>query len=288
VPDVIQLDLFGRREQIRLGLHLCQLWSRPAEAVEATAALLRDGLKGRDKCYVAAPPARLDETREALRAARIDLEHASASGQLEVVADRGGLLERGRFDPYHLVASHQALIARAQADGWESVRAVVDMDWLAAGSGAGSTELLKYEAAADAVFTFQSRPIVALAQYGYATLPGELVVELLKLHPFAVVGRAVKRNPYYLDAERYALDLIRDELWGGPRRLPQRDPNDPLVAALETLTLAAAGYTPREVAEMRGRSAAQVRADLERILAHLGTPTLAKAIAEARRRGLID
>lgn len=287
MPDIIELDVFGRRERIRLSLHICQLFSQPGEATDTAAALLRDGLRTHDKCYLAASPTRLEAVRTVLHSTHIEVDEVTASGQLQLVGDRHELLQDGRFDPYHLVATHQALIARSLAEGWQTVRAVIDMGWLATGSGATPEQLLKYEAAADAVFTFQSRPIVALLQYGYSELPGELVVELLKIHPIAVVGKSVKRNPYYHDTEEYVVDLIRDQAWRPPRRPSGGVPNDPLVQALETLTLAAAGYTPQEVAEMRGRNPAQVRADLERIFAHLGVATLPKAIAEARRRGLI-
>jgi hypothetical protein len=89
------------------------------------------------------------------------------------------------------------------------------MGWLAQ-DVATPEQLLKYEAASDAVFTFQTRPIVALLQYNYAELPGELVVELLKLHPIAVVGRFIKRNPYYVNAEDYMVKIIRRGQQGQP------------------------------------------------------------------------
>lgn len=214
---MIELEVGGKREKIRPGLHICQFYNQSTEITHTAAPLMRDGLKARDKCYFAAPPARLDDVRKALRAAHIDVDEATRSGQLTLVGDRDELLNNGRFDPYHLLATHQALIARAMADGWQTVRAVVDMSWLADGVGTASPEqLLKYEAAADAVFTFQSRPIVALLQYNYAELPGELVVELLKIHPIAIVGKFIKRNPYYVDAEEYMVKIIRR----GQRRRP--------------------------------------------------------------------
>jgi hypothetical protein len=93
------------------------------------------------------------------------------------------------------------------------------MGWIAQGF-ATPEQLLKYEAAADAVFTFQNRPIIALVQYNAAELPGELVVELLKLHPIAIVGKFIKRNPYYINAEDYMVKIIRR----GQQRRGQRPP----------------------------------------------------------------
>lgn len=205
---MIELEVGGKREKIRPGLHICQFYNQANEIIHTAAPLMRDGLRAQDKCFFAAPQARLDEVRKSLRASHIDLDEATASGQLVLLGDREELLKEGRFDPYHLLSTHQALIARSLAEGWQTVRAVIDMGWLA-NEVATPEQLLKYEAAADAVFTFQSRPIVALLQYNYSELPGELVVELLKIHPIAVVGKFIKRNPYYVDAEEYMVKIIR-------------------------------------------------------------------------------
>lgn len=214
---MIELEVGGKREKIRPGLHICQFYNQASEIIHTAAPLMRDGLRVRDKCFFAAAEPRLDEVRKALRAAHVDVDEAASSGQLQLVGERAELLKDGRFDPYHLLATHQALIARSLADGWQTVRAVLDMGWLASESNASPEQLLKYEAAADAVFTFQSRPIVALLQYNYSELPGELVVELLKIHPIAVVGKFIKRNPYYVDAEEYMVKIIRR---GQTRRPP--------------------------------------------------------------------
>jgi hypothetical protein len=205
---MIELEVSGKRERIRPGLHICQLYNQKDELTQTTAALLRDGLRGGDKCYFAGSCQRVADLRKLLRAGHFDVDAAVASGQLQFCEDREELLREGSFDPYHLLATHLALIARSLNEGWEIVRAVIDMGWLAQ-DVATPEQLLKYEAASDAVFTFQSRPIVALLQYNYAELPGELVVELLKLHPIAVVGRFIKRNPYYVNAEDYMVKIIR-------------------------------------------------------------------------------
>ncbi len=205
---MIELEVNGKRERIRPGLHICQLYNQRDELTHTAASLLRDGLRGSDKCYFAGPAERVADMRNALSGAQYDVEQALGTRQLQLVDDRDELLQNGRFDPYHLLATHLALIGKAQNEGWQTVRAVVDMGWLVQ-DVTTPDQILKYEAASDAVFTFQSRPIVALLQYNYAELPGELVVELLKLHPIAVVGRFIKRNPYYVNAEDYTVKMIR-------------------------------------------------------------------------------
>jgi MEDS: MEthanogen/methylotroph, DcmR Sensory domain len=224
---MIELEVGGKRERIRPGLHVCQFYNQPNEIIHTALPLMRDGLRGQDKCYFAGSPSRIEEIRKALRTAHFDVDGTTRNGQLQLVGDRSELLSRGRFDPYHLLSTHQALISRSLNEGWQSVRAVLDMSWLTQGVSTPE-QILKYEAAADAVFTFQSRPIVALLQYNYSELPGELVVELLKLHPIAVVGRFIKRNPYYLNAEEYMVKIIRR---GQQRRQPAPPHHGPAAPA---------------------------------------------------------
>jgi hypothetical protein len=214
---MIDLEVEGRRERIRPGLHICQFYNHDREVSEAAAPLLRDGLRAHDKGVVSAAPPRLDEIRTLLRAGGIDVDAAARSGQLVLSSDRAALLSNGRFDPYHLLARHQALIARSVAERWNLVRCVIDMSWLTQRI-ATPEQLLKYEAAADAIFTFQNRPIVALLQYNSSELPEELRIELLKIHPIAVVGKFIRRNPYYINAEEYMVKIIR---LGQQRRAPR-------------------------------------------------------------------
>jgi len=45
--------------------------------------------------------------------------------------------------------------------------------------------------------------------YDHGKLIPSLVVEMLNLHPIAVVGKYIKRNPYYLNSEQYMLKILR-------------------------------------------------------------------------------
>ena len=100
------------------------------------------------------------------------------------------------------------------------MRISIDMSWLAKDI-ATSEQILKYEAASDTVFTFQNAPIIALMHYDHGKLLPTLVVELLKLHPISVVGKYIKRNPYYLYSEQYLLKILRANRERGTRS-PER------------------------------------------------------------------
>jgi hypothetical protein len=205
----MDLSVEGKSERIPPGSHICQLYSKVTEIPGVTARLMKVGLGASEKCLFAAAPAQLKEFREELLKLQIDVEQCIASGQLMLYEDRDIFLAGGkRFDPYFLLSSHQTFIAQALREGWKAVRISIDMTWLAKDI-ATPEQILKYEAASDAVFTFQNAPIIALMHYDHGKLLPSLIVELLKLHPISVVGKYIRRNPYYLNSEQYMLKILR-------------------------------------------------------------------------------
>jgi MEDS: MEthanogen/methylotroph, DcmR Sensory domain len=209
VEVAMDLSVEGKSERIPPGSHICQLYSKVIEIPGVTARLMRVGLSLSEKCMFAAAPAQIKEFREELQKLQIDVDAAIEAGQLVLYEEREMFLANGkRFDPYFLLSSHQTFIAQALREGWQAVRISIDMTWLTKDI-ATPEQILKYEAASDAVFTFQNAPIIALMHYDHSKLVPSLVVEMLKLHPIAVVGKYIKRNPYYLNSEQYMLKILR-------------------------------------------------------------------------------
>jgi hypothetical protein len=204
----MDLSVEGKSERIPPGSHILQLYNRVSEISGVTARLIEAGLLTQEKCLFAGSPASVQEMEQALTKAGVEVAAAQEAGQLAFISERESLLVNKRFDPYHLLSTHQTFIAQALREGWKAVRISMDMTWLTQ-DVATPEQILKYEAASDAVFTFQNAPIIALMHYDYSKLPGALVVELLKLHPIAVVGKFIKRNPYYLNSEQYLLKILR-------------------------------------------------------------------------------
>ena len=205
----MDLNVEGKSERIPPGSHICQLYSKVNEIPSVTARLMRVGLSLSEKCLFAAAPPQVKELKDELRKLQIDVEALLHSGQLVLFEEREVFLANGkRFDPYFLLSSHQTFIAQALREGWQAVRISIDMTWLAKDI-ASPEQILKYEAASDAVFTFQNAPIIALMHYDHSKLVPSLVVEILKLHPISVVGKYIKRNPFYLNSEQYMLKILR-------------------------------------------------------------------------------
>lgn len=207
---VMDLNVEGRSERIPPGSHICQMYSKVTEISAVTAHLLQIGLKSGEKCLFAASAEQVEQLHEDLQKVHVDVVTCIASGQLILTDDKAPFLSKdGRFDPYYLLSTHQTFVAHALKEGWKGARISIDMNWLV-NDVTPPEKVLKYEAASDAVFTFQGIPIIALMHYDYQKiLAANLVVDLLKLHPIAVVGKFIRRNPYYMNSEDYLLKILR-------------------------------------------------------------------------------
>jgi hypothetical protein len=204
----MDLNVEGNSTRIPPGSHICQLYNKVDEIKSVTARLILVGLNNNERCLFAGSSSSVHEVEDMLEKLGVEVDAVKESRQLITQSDREPLLMNKRFDPYHLLSTHNTFIAQAHRDHWQGVRISIDMTWLTR-DVATPEQILKYEAASDAVFTFQNAPIIALMHYDYSKLPGALVVELLKLHPIAVVGKYIKRNPYYLNSEQYLLKILR-------------------------------------------------------------------------------
>ena len=169
----MDLSVEGKSERIPSGSHIVQLYNKVAEITGVTARLLEMGLQAHEKCLFAGSPAAVQEMEAALAKADIDVAEAKDAGQLIMLTERESLLVNGRFDPYHLLSTTRPSSPRRCVKGWKAVRISMDMSWLTK-EVATPEQILKYEAASDAVFTFQNAPIIALMHYDYAQLPGAL------------------------------------------------------------------------------------------------------------------
>jgi DcmR-like sensory protein len=204
----VELQIEGKTEHIKQGSHICQLYNKTSEMVNVATSLIQTGIQNNEKCFYAGHSDVIAEIRAGCEQLDVDVDAAIERGQLALIDRREEFLQNKRFDPYFVLSQHQSFIAKAQKEGWAAARGALDMSWVTEGAATPS-QVLKYEAAADAVFTFQNSPVVIIVQYNYAKLAGEIVVELLKLHPLAVVGKYIKRNPYYVDSEEYFMRIVK-------------------------------------------------------------------------------
>jgi hypothetical protein len=179
---------------LRPGDHLCLIYETPEEQFAAVVPFMRDGLAREEQCLYIADERTVAEVREAMRGAGVDVDAHEAQGTLRIVTKRETYLRSGSFDPAAMIAILHGATAEAIARGYTALRVTGEMTW-ALGSEAGTERLIEYEASLNDFFP-GSRAL-AICQYNRNRFNPEIIFEVLRTHPIAIVGDRVGRNPYH-------------------------------------------------------------------------------------------
>jgi hypothetical protein len=176
------------------GDHLCLIYESPREQLAAVVPFMRDGLARSEQCLYIVDERSIGEIRDALRVVGVEADVAEERGALRIVSKRETYLRHGGFDPAAMIALLRGATAEAIARGYTALRVTGEMTW-ALGPEAGTERLIEYEAMLNEVLP-GSRAL-AICQYNRRRFSPEIIYQVLRTHPVAIVGDRVCRSPYY-------------------------------------------------------------------------------------------
>lgn len=186
--------------QLRPGDHICGFYRKPSERDDILIPFLAGGLRAGDKCTCVVdscdPSHVLGKLSEQLEVG----PYMSAS-QLEVLDSESTYLAGGGFLPGRMLKFWEAK-ARQGPRGREAglTRNIGDMSW-AHRSRSGVGELIGYESELNRIMS--NVPQVNLCLYDLTRCSGDLIMDVLKTHPKALLGGMVIDNPYYLGPDEF-------------------------------------------------------------------------------------
>ncbi|MFO8033608.1 MAG: MEDS domain-containing protein [Candidatus Bipolaricaulota bacterium] len=141
-----------------------------------------------------------------------EVKDAERRGQLVFLTRDESYPSEGEFDPERMIALLRQETERAREEGYAALRVTGEMSWALRGLP-GSERLIEYE-----VMLNQFLPgsaCIGLCQYDRRRFSPEVLLDVLRTHPIAVIGTEVYDNVYYvppeelLGEEREAAELAR-------------------------------------------------------------------------------
>ena len=194
----------GRAIEFSDGSHMVGIYTIEENILNAVIPFFVEGLKGNDKCFYAASPETILKVKKALKEKGIDIAKALEKGQLVLLDKKDPLLKDGEFDPEYLVELYRQDVENSINAGWDHVRATAEMSWLIDGEK-GRENILYYEALSTKLFN-NTKKVHALCQYNTTLMSGAELIELVKIHPWALIDDRIGENPYWIDPkpEKYS------------------------------------------------------------------------------------
>jgi hypothetical protein len=185
------------------GWHACALVDGAEEEYRTLMPFARDCLQCGDKCLHFLDPRRLQERVDRLAALPFDVHHACASGRLELRTWEETYLRGGGFDQHAMLAALGELLKAGEA-AFGRTRLWANMEWALA-QGLGSEQLFEYESRVNLVL--DDRKDMLLCVYDTRSHSAATLLNVLRTHPFVVVGERLRANPLYVPPERFLASL---------------------------------------------------------------------------------
>ena len=201
--------------QLRVGDHICGFYRQPSERDDILIPFLVEGLKSGAKCTCVVDSCAPGDVLVKM-ADHIEVDPYVSDGQLEVLDSYGTYLADGGFLPERMLKfwegkARQSLGGqspgderpgreRARADGPMRARNIGDMSWAHRNESVVS-DLMGYESELNRIMS--NFPQVNLCLYDLTRCSGDLIMDVLKTHPKALLGGMVIDNPYYLDPDEF-------------------------------------------------------------------------------------
>jgi signal transduction histidine kinase/PAS domain-containing protein len=181
--------------ELEPGDHLCCLYETEADHRAVLTPFLRQGLEQGEKVLYVVDARTAEIVLDYLRDDGLDVLPYLASGQLKILTADLAYTQGGAFSPDRMVDMLSQETQRALQEGYRALRVTGEMSWALRGLP-GSDRLIEYEARLNEFFP--NHPALGLCQYDQRRFAPDVLLNVLRTHPMAIVGQVVYDNFYYV------------------------------------------------------------------------------------------
>jgi hypothetical protein len=185
--------------QLSVGDHICGFYRQPAERDDILIPFLVDGLRAGDKCTCVVDSCTPDDVLASM-STHLEVDPYVSVCQLEVLDSYATYLADGGFLPARMLEFWAGKARQSPFAGTGVARNIGDMSWAHRSQGAVA-ELIGYESELNRIMA--DVPQVNLCLYDLTRCSGDLIMDVLKTHPKALLGGMVIDNPYYLEPDEF-------------------------------------------------------------------------------------
>ncbi len=184
--------------------HICAFFNGMDEHYQVLRSFITDGFDIGDRAFHLVDPERREDHLRRLVDAGIDVEHAVASGQLEVHPWEDGPLRGPEFDQDAWLARFEEVLKAGPAMGYTRTRFLAQMEW-ALVDMPGIEDLIEFETRVNYVVPRYRDSVICaydLSKFGASTM-----MYALRTHPVVIVGGLLRENPFFVDPDELLIEL---------------------------------------------------------------------------------
>jgi hypothetical protein len=203
ITQPVSTELSGL--DLHAGDHICAFYRGAAERDDILIPFLLGGLTSGGKCTCVVDSCSPDHVLRRLTA-EIDAQSYVDHCQLEVLDSDETYFATGGFLPEQMLVFWETKALACRSDGSTVTRNIGDMSW-AHRDKPGVEQLASYESELNRVMG--NVPQINMCLYDLNRCGGELILDVLKTHPKAMLGGMIIDNPYYLEPDEFLATRAR-------------------------------------------------------------------------------
>ena len=185
---------------LKPGDHLCQIYETEEEHRNLLTPYLIQGLRNNEKVFYIVDTHTAEVILEYLNSEGFNPNPYLDSGQFSIITRNEAYVKEGNFDPDHMIELLRSETEKAIKEGYGALRVTGEMTWALRGLP-GSEKLIEYEAKLNDFFP--GSKALAICQYDRNQFSPEILLNILKTHPIAVIGTEICDNPFYVPAKAF-------------------------------------------------------------------------------------
>lgn len=187
--------------QCNWGLHLAGLYETEKERDEILFGYFNQGLKEGDLPFYC--PAERSMKDFKIKFSNCYPEHKDKlenKNKMALYPVQELYYPEGTFSPWIMDKGLNEFYQNSQKNGRRNVRATAEMVW-ALKAIPGKEHLMAYESRLN--YFIPGKPWISICLYNITKFTGDVIMDVLKTHPFTLNGGIITQNPYYVDPDEY-------------------------------------------------------------------------------------
>ncbi|MHB0868677.1 MAG: MEDS domain-containing protein [Chloroflexota bacterium] len=187
-------ELDRQLTRLQHGDHLALIFESAAEQMATVVPFIKTGLERGELCLYVSDDQTASDIEGALSMAGVDVPTELQRGALLLLTQRESYLRGGEFDPELLFESLRQATQDALKAGFTGLRGAAEMTWLLS-SNVELDALIRAEAMTNQFLP--GMPVTTLCQYDRRRFSPQLLQQILRNHPIAILGDMLCPNLYY-------------------------------------------------------------------------------------------
>ncbi len=190
-----EVTIAGRKLQ---HFHIAAFFRSREEEYEVLRSYIQEGIHAGEKAVHICDPSLRHDHLQHLERMGVPTSDCQRTGQLEVLGWNDAYLKDGRFDSETMMALLEEVVRTSRAEGFSRVRMMGHMEWVFEGRP-GVEQVIEYESRVNHLLNRLRQP--AICVYDLNRFSGSTVIDVLRVHPYAIIDGVLRENPFYVPPE---------------------------------------------------------------------------------------